>query len=108
MRDGIGWGGDDGGIRGMREFNVAGQRAGEGKVWGPWQSRKTVDLVITLDADSGLNDRRRRRFERGDGDTPRGVNKVKIRGVEERDRVRATVSTEDTTTLSTVLITDRN
>ena len=108
MRDRIGWGGDDGGIGGMGEFGVAGQWTREGKIWGPWQGWEAVDLVITLDTDSGLGDRRGRGFECGYGNASRGVDEVEIGGIEKGDRMGGALSAEDTTTLSAVLMTNRN
>lgn len=92
----------------MGESAVAGQWAGEGKIWGPRKSRETVDLVITLDANPGLSNRRRRGLECGYGNTPRGVDEVEIGSVKKGDRVWATISTENATTLSAVLMVDRN
>jgi hypothetical protein len=63
---------------------------------------------MTLDTDSGSSDRRGGGFECGYGDTSRGVDKVEIGGIEKRDRIRAAVSAENTTTLSAVLRVDRN
>ena len=63
---------------------------------------------MTLDANSSLGDRRGRGLKCGYGNAPRGVDEVEIGGVEKRDRVRATVSAKDTTTLSAVLMRDRD
>jgi len=65
----------------MEEFGLAGQRAGERKIWGPRENQETVDLVVTLDADSGLSDRRGGRLKCGYGNTSRGVNEVEIGGI---------------------------
>ena len=40
----------------MGESGVAGQWAGEREIWGPRESMETVNLVMTLDADSGSSD----------------------------------------------------
>ena len=108
MRDGIGWGGDDGGAGGAREFGVTGQWTREGKLWGSWESWETIDLIVTLYADSGSDDLRGRRLECGYWDTTRWVDEAEIGSVEKRDRVRTAISAKDTTTLSTVLMTDRD
>jgi len=92
----------------MGEFGVAGQWAGERKIWGPWESVETIDLVMTLNADSGSSYGRGGGFKRGYEDTSRGVDEAEIGSVEKRDRVRAAVSTEDTTTLSAMLIVNEN
>ena len=63
---------------------------------------------MTLDANPSLSDRRGRGLERGYGNTPRRVDEVEIGGIEERDRVGAAFSAEDTTTLSAVLMMDWN
>lgn len=62
---------------------------------------------MTVDADSGLNNRRGRGLEYSDGNATRGVNEVKIGGVEERNQARTAIRAEDATTLSAVLMTDR-
>lgn len=57
MRDRIGWGGYDGGTGGAREFGVTGQWTREGELWGSRESGETIDLIITFDTDSGMEDR---------------------------------------------------
>ena len=92
----------------MGEFGVAGQRARERKIWGPRESVETVNLVMTLNTDSGSSYGRGGGFKRGNEDTSRGVDEAEIGSVEKRDRVRAAVSAEDTTTLSAMLMTNQN
>ena len=92
----------------MGEFGVAGQWAGEGKIWGPWESMETVNLIMTLNADSGSSDGRGGRFKRGYEDTSRGVDKAEIGSIEKGDRVWAAISAEDTTTLSAMLMINQN
>ena len=69
---------------------------------------ETVNLVMTLNADSGSSYGRGGGFKRGYEDTSRWVDEAEIGGVEKGDRVGAAVSAEDTTTLSAMLMTNQN